>query len=76
MSFAPRLVRVRKVEGARVRYSGFVGNGARSRIRRAGCESIVPRREVRRPAWSGVGGTVFVSFWVRGRRARVCLVVV
>lgn len=34
------------------RISGFVSKAARSASRRAGLESMVPRREMRRPAWS------------------------
>lgn len=45
-------MRCARVEGSWVKKAGDVGKGARSRIRRAGLSLIVPRRVVRRPAWS------------------------
>lgn len=39
--------------GTAARVDGEDGNGARSIMRRAGRELISPRRETRRPAWSG-----------------------
>lgn len=39
-------------DGRAVKYSVDEGKGARSMTRRAGLESIVPYRDVRRPAWS------------------------
>ena len=41
----------REVEKPRIRASE-VSKAARSAIRRASWESIVPSREIRRPAWS------------------------
>ena len=34
------------------------GKAARSAVRRAGWEAMVPRRVMRRPFWSGWGGDV------------------
>lgn len=51
-SFAPRFFRLCSVDGRWCKYVSEEGKGARSRIKRAGCEEMVPRRIMRRPASS------------------------
>lgn len=53
MSFAPRFLSAERFEVICERCSVDDGNGARSRIRIAGCEEIAPRRQLRRPPSSG-----------------------
>jgi hypothetical protein len=55
MSLAPRFWMDEREEEKVVRWVDEVSKAARSAMRMAGCEAMVPRREMRRPAWS-VGG--------------------
>jgi hypothetical protein len=52
MSFAPRFLMRVRVVGKAVRRVIVVSKAARSARRSAGREEMVPRREMRRPAWS------------------------
>ena len=52
MSLAPRFARLVMELWRVVRSVLDVGKAARSKMRRPGLELIVPRREMRRPAWS------------------------
>lgn len=66
MSFAPRFLIFRREVGKADRCSGVVEKAARSARRSAGEESMVPRREMRRPAWSELRSRVN---WNLGMRA-------
>ena len=58
MSFSPMLFIWVRVEWKARRVGRSEGKAARSAVRRAGREWIVPRRVMRRPFWSGRGRLV------------------
>ena len=57
--------------GKVVRVVGEVSKAARSAMRRAGRWSMVPRREMRRPAWSEERSRVRVNFGIRSETGEV-----
>lgn len=65
MSFAPRFLILRSEVEKLDRMVGLVSKAARSASRRAGLESMVPRREMRRPAWSELRRRVSWNLGIR-----------
>lgn len=65
MSFAPRFLMLRREVEKVVRLDLEVSKAARSAIRRAGWSSMVPSREMRRPAWSELRRRVRINLGIR-----------
>jgi hypothetical protein len=67
MSLSPRLL-IREIAAWKAWSIArdSVANAARSATRMPSVLSIVPRRAILRPFWSGGEGVFFLVFWLRG----------